>query len=184
MPPLRLVRASIFATVCVILTCLGHFAASGRPIAGWAIGAAFAGALGFAYVLAGHERSLATIVGGLLGGQFVLHTLFSTGHAHHAAAQPAVHHDDASNGLGMTLAHLLAGVVSAWWLRRGERGAWRLARMAAAALLRPPLLSSHVAEVLDEPAVIPGEAVMPRPRSPVLRHVVVLRGPPAGALAR
>ncbi len=184
MPPLRSVRASIFATVCVILTCLGHFTASGRPIAVWAVGAAFAGTLGFAYVLAGHERSLATIMGGLLGGQFVLHTLFTAGHAHHAAGRPVVHDDDASGGLGMTLAHLLAAVVSAWWLRRGERGAWLLARLAAGALLRPLLLSLQVAEVLDGPAVVPGEAVLPRPRSPVLRHVLVLRGPPAGALAR
>lgn len=183
-PPLRLARASVFAAVCVLLTAVGHGTASGRPLGPGSVLAGFAGVLAVAFVLAGHERSLPTITGGLLGGQFMLHALFTaaaTGSGHHGdlqqlAAAPA------GNGAGMTSAHLLAALGSGWWLRRGEQSAWRLARQAAGALLRPLLLvfSVPVEQVRRVPA--PPDAPAPR-AAEALRHVLVLRGPPQGSRA-
>ncbi|WP_157963770.1 hypothetical protein [Actinocorallia populi] len=180
-PPLRLARASVFAAVCVLLTSAGHATASGEPLGPGSVLAGFAGVLAFAFVLAGHERSLPVITGGLLGGQFMLHTLFTaaaTGFGHHGNLQHLVA-EPAGGGTGMAAAHLLAACGSGWWLRRGERGAWRLARQAARTLLRPLLLVlSPPVEAVPAAAVPPDVAV---PRSvAVLRHVLVLRGPPKG----
>ncbi|REE94776.1 MFS transporter [Thermomonospora umbrina] len=181
-PPLRSVRASVFAAVCVILTCLGHWTASGSAMGLGAVAAAFCGMLGLAFVLAGHERSLATILGGLLGGQFVLHALLGAGQAHHAG-DPLVVSDEAANGPGMAFAHLLAAAASAWWLRRGERRAWRLARMAAGTLLRPLLPIIGDPDVAAGPLVPSTDASAARPRTAFLRYALVLRGPPRGSRA-
>ncbi len=180
-PPLRLARASVFAAVCVLLTSTGHAAASGEPLGPGSVLAGFAGVLAVAFVLAGHERSLATITGGLLGGQFMLHTLFTaaaTGFGHHGNLQQLVA-EPAGDGTAMTAAHLLAALGSGWWLRRGERAVWKLARQTARALLRPfrpvPFLPAETVR----PVAVPSEVAMPRAVM-VLRHVLVLRGPPKG----
>ncbi|MEO3782277.1 MFS transporter [Actinocorallia sp. B10E7] len=176
LPPLRLVRASVFAAVCVVLASAGHTTASGRPLGPGAVLAGFAGALVVAIILAERERSLAVITGGLLGGQFMLHSLFTAAADHHenlAQLDPAV------NGAEMTAAHLLAALGSGWWLRRGERRVWRLARQAAKALIRPLL---PIISVLAEPVrhvAAPSDVPPPRAISE-LRHVLVLRGPPRG----
>lgn len=202
---LRTARAVVFATVCVTLAITGHVLASGT-VPAWAAVAGFCAVLGVTFMLVGHERSLATILGGLLGGQFALHTLFTAAsepiHQHsagmHAPAGgvtqagpdvmlPVVH---GAGGTTMTLAHTAAALVAAWWLRRGERAAWSLARRIAAAADRPIRLL--IALVTVEPAAPPrrtpvvaaAAAVMDIGR--VLRHQVVRRGPPprSGALAR
>ncbi|MBO2463386.1 hypothetical protein [Actinomadura violacea] len=188
-PIFRAARAVVFATVCVALATLGHDLASHEPVPGWAVLAGFGAVLAVTLALAGHERSLPTIMGGLLGGQFALHTLFASAtegmpgcapgaHAEHAAAVPAMH----GSGTSMTLAHVAAAVAAAWWLRRGERAAWSLARRLAAAADRPIRLL--LALLLIEPA----ERPLRTPVVPVaagalatgraLRHQVVRRGPP------
>jgi hypothetical protein len=145
--------------------------------------------LGLAAALAGHERSLATILGGLLCGQFGLHVLFA------AVQQPAVTHlkhgtevamapvsPATQAGSGMMLAHLAAAGASAWWLRRGERVAWSLTRQIATLAGRPiRALHALPGEVpIIGPVRIQPRVVRPsRPLCPVLRYVVVLRGPPA-----
>ncbi|MGI5324250.1 hypothetical protein [Actinomadura nitritigenes] len=210
-PALRTARAVVFATVCVALATLGHDLASHDPVPGWAVLAGFGGALAVALALAGHERSLPTIMGGLLGGQFALHTLFASAtegmrdcgtaahaghaaahagqaaaHAGHAAATPAMH----GSGTSMTVAHVAAAVVAAWWLRRGERAAWSLARRLASAADRPIRLL--LALLLIEPAERPVRTpVVPVAAGAIatgraLRHQVVRRGPPprSRALAR
>jgi hypothetical protein len=185
-PPLRLVRAAVFSAVCGSLTLLAHVNSSHPPVSPWSVVAGFGLVLGVAIVLAGHERSLVTILGGLLGGQFVLHVLF-------AAAQPhAVTHLDhggamasmtpvAQHGVDMMLAHLVAAVVSAWWLWRGERAAWSLARWVAALAawsIRRVFASLGTVPVTG-PMWIRASAVrVPRPACAVLRHSVVLRAPP------
>ena len=82
----------------------------------------------------------------------------------------------------MTLAHTVAALVAAWWLRRGERAAWSLARRVAAVADRP--LRLLIALLAVEPATPPlrtavftaAAAVTPAGR--VLRHQLVRRGPP------
>lgn len=207
-PLFRTARAAVFATVCVALAVLGHVLAGGAAVPLWAGTAGLGAVLGVTLMLAGHERSLATILGGLLGGQFALHTLF-TGAAPHPAPvtpamsampamadhTPAMHaamsagantlaapapHD--ANGLVMTLAHCVAALVAAWWLRRGERAAWAMARRVAAATDRPvrALLALLTVEPTASPRPVPAAPAADEAPSVgrVLRHQVVERGPP------
>ncbi|MFC5747306.1 MFS transporter [Actinomadura rugatobispora] len=189
-PLFRTSRAVAFAAVCVTLATLGHTLTSTAAVPLWAIAAGFGGVLAVTLALAGHERSLATILGGLLGGQFALHSLYAAATAPPLPADPAAverHHAVASlpgheSSLAMTLAHVVAAVVSAWWLRRGERAAWTLAR-------RVMVLAGRPLRVLL--ALLGAEPAAPAPRTPVvravvpaasaggvLRHQVVRRGPP------
>jgi hypothetical protein len=175
----RAARSVVFATVCVALAITGHMAASHAVVPPQAAVGGLAVMTGVGLALAGTERSLATIFGGLLGGQFVLHALFSAaehgqhlGHDHSVAPVAA--------GGSMTLAHVAAAAVSAWWLRRGERAVWRLARRVAAGLVRPAfalLASPPPPPPARRPRPEPGPEA--RPRGAVLRHAVVRRGPPA-----
>ena len=191
-PAFRMTRATVFAAVCVTLAAAGHAAAGHTMIAPWTIVAGFGGALVVSWALAGTERSLATIAGGLLGGQFALHTLFVAGMAepgssmgHQGMVSGPV--QDGHGGLAMTLAHSGAALICAWWLRRGERLAWALTRRAAllaawplralaTTLARWPVLAGPVRVLI--PAV--GQR---RPRSPLLEHSVIRRGPPLRASA-
>lgn len=177
-PVYRAARAVVFATVCVGLAITGHMMVSRASVPPVAVigGLALMAATGTA--LAGTERSLATIFGGLLGGQFVLHALFAAAeHGQQAAHGQAM--SPSSSGTAMTLAHVAAAAVSAWWLRRGERAVWGLARRIAAVILRPAralLLRLPVRTALRVPAA---PVAASRPHATVLRHVVVRRGPPA-----
>jgi hypothetical protein len=182
-PALRLTRATVFAGVCVTLATVGHAAVARATVSPWAIGLGFAAVLAVAWVLTAAERSLATILGGLLGGQFAFHALFTTGHpapaaAHHAGQQTLVTGDHGSTS--MTLAHVAAAVVSAWWLRRGERAVWRLARRVAAVATRPLWARPAAPEpaLFAPPARAFSRTSAARPRSATLRHSVVRRGPP------
>ncbi|UUU32682.1 hypothetical protein JIX56_23845 [Streptomyces sp. CA-210063] len=76
---LRLLRAAVFAAVCVVLAGAGHALASCATIPLWSLGVGFAGVFAVAAALAGRERSLAGIAGMLAVGQTVLHTLFGLG---------------------------------------------------------------------------------------------------------
>ncbi len=76
---LRLLRAAVFAAVCVTLSAAGHAMASGGGIPPWALLAGWAGVLALAAPLAGRERSLPGIAAAMLGGQLGLHILFSAG---------------------------------------------------------------------------------------------------------
>ncbi|MGK5552361.1 hypothetical protein ACSNOI_12160 [Actinomadura kijaniata] len=173
----RLARAVVFATVCLTLTTAGHAYAAGSAVPAGTVGLGFALVTAFSALLAGTERSFATILGGLLGAQFGLHALFtqaSAGAVHHAGAGPAGH--QAHDGPAMTLAHLLAALAAAWWLRRGEAALWSLARRVAAGVLRRPLVLPAVTPP-PRPAVRRRGAV-PSPARAPLRHVLIRRGPP------
>ncbi|NKZ05583.1 hypothetical protein [Actinomadura latina] len=187
-PLFRTARAVVFATACVALAVLGHNLAGGCAVPVWAGTTGFGAVLGVTLMLAGHERSLATILGGLLGGQFALHTLFTNASAHPAPAMP--HHTAAmaapaahgGNGLLMTLAHCVAALVAAWWLRRGERAAWTMARRVAAAADRPirllPALLTIEEATYPQPIPVVPEKTAGTANDRVLRHQVVRRGPP------
>ncbi|WP_262401954.1 hypothetical protein, partial [Actinomadura sp. CNU-125] len=131
-PLFRAARAVVFATVCVTLATAGHALAAREAVPGWAVVTGFGAVLAVTLLLAGHERSLPTITGGLLGGQFALHALFTKatvataaaagahGHAGHVAQAATA--SDASvltGGCGMTLAHIVAALLAGCWLRRG-----------------------------------------------------------------
>ncbi|WP_052757625.1 hypothetical protein [Streptomyces yangpuensis] len=89
-------------------------------------------------------------------------------------------------GAGMITAHVLAGLLCAAWLARGEAAVFRLARVLGAAALHAarPLaraLDLVRARVAVPPAPPVFRAPFPRPRrlrGAVHAHAVVRRGPP------
>ncbi|MFB4320086.1 hypothetical protein [Actinomadura sp. 21ATH] len=186
-PLFRTSRAVVFTTVCVTLATLGHSLTSTATIPYWAVAAGFGGVLAVTLALAGHERSLPTLLGGLLGGQFALHSLYAgaecttvTATGHHAIA--VTPDSGGGSGTAMTLAHVAAAVVSAWWLRRGERAAWSLARRIATAPARV-LIAIEPATAPPRTAPVPVEETPARPSGRILRHEVVRRGPPCRSRA-
>lgn len=76
---LRVLRAAVFAAVCVVLAAAGHALASCAEVPLWTLGAGFATVFAVAAPLAGRERSLPGIATVLALGQTVLHTLFGLG---------------------------------------------------------------------------------------------------------
>jgi hypothetical protein len=103
-PDLRLLRAAVFAAVCVTLSAAGHVFAAGQALSAWTLLAGFAAVFATAAPLAGRERSLPGIAATLALGQLVLHFLFSCGQAGRAAAgqtaaAPAADPDRAGGGL-------------------------------------------------------------------------------------
>ncbi|MGW3493331.1 hypothetical protein [Streptomyces sp. NPDC001020] len=83
---LRILRAAVFAAVCVALAAAGHGLASCATVPLWTLGAGFLGVFVVAAALAGRERSLPGIVAVLAMGQAVLHTLFGLGQHSSAAS--------------------------------------------------------------------------------------------------
>jgi len=76
---LRVLRAAVFAAVCVVLAAAGHGLASCATVPLWTLSAGFLAVFAVAAALAGRERSLPGIAAVLAVGQAVLHTLFGLG---------------------------------------------------------------------------------------------------------
>ncbi|MFF1377690.1 hypothetical protein [Streptomyces sp. NPDC058308] len=76
---LRLLRAAMFAAVCVVLSAGGHVLASCAGVPLWTLGLAFLLVLAVALPLAGRARSLPGIAALLAVGQLGLHALFGLG---------------------------------------------------------------------------------------------------------
>ncbi|MDG4864185.1 hypothetical protein P8605_39195, partial [Streptomyces sp. T-3] len=76
---LRLLRAAVFAAVCVVLSAGGHALASCAAVPLWTLAAGFVAVLAVAAPLAGRARSMPGIAGGLAIGQLGLHVLFGLG---------------------------------------------------------------------------------------------------------
>jgi len=178
-PAYRLARAVVFAVVCLTLTTAGHAYAAHAAVPPATVALGFALVLGLAALLAGTERSFRTILGGLLGAQFGLHALFTqatAGAAHeaHNAHPAALPH----GGTAMTVAHLLAALGAAWWLRRGEAATWSLARRirAAAGISLPRPLAAAPVPAPRRPSGL--FALRTPPATTPLRHSLTRRGPP------
>ncbi|MCX5369433.1 hypothetical protein OG613_22840 [Streptomyces sp. NBC_00015] len=106
---LRLLRAAVFAAVCVVLAAAGHTMASCATVPPWTLGAGFLGALAVVVPLAGRERSLPGIAVLLAVGQTVLHTLFGLGQ--HTASVTASASTTASAMSDATLVERAARLV-------------------------------------------------------------------------
>lgn len=99
---------------------------------------------------------------------------------------PAPQVPSATLPLLLLAAHVCVGLLAAWWLRRGEAAALRVARAAGAAAFRPLVLVADAAR-----AVLPARPAAARTAAPaarpapgrLLRHAVVRRGPPVPAAA-
>ncbi|WP_245646874.1 MFS transporter [Microtetraspora niveoalba] len=173
--PLRLARAAAFSVVCVVLgVCAHRFAGGTGPTPGaLAVGGTVIMAASAA--LAGRERSRAAITGLLAGAQLFLHLLLGRATVPDGLAVPP-HTHRLGVDVGMVAAHLVATLVTGWWLARGENALWSLLRRLGASALR-----------LLAPARLPAAPLVPLPRAAaaptrltgrVLRHALVRRGPP------
>ncbi len=74
---LRVVRAAVFAAVCVAATTLGHALMSAGDLPWWAVVVSFAGTAWGAWWLTGRERGATTVVGVTVVAQGLLHLLFT-----------------------------------------------------------------------------------------------------------
>lgn len=72
-----MLRAAVFAAVCVVLAALGHVLMSGEGLPGWVLlsGASAVGAVGWA--VGAHERRRRTVAGLTVGVQACLHLAFT-----------------------------------------------------------------------------------------------------------
>ncbi|MDO0934559.1 hypothetical protein QQY66_23835 [Streptomyces sp. DG2A-72] len=110
---LRVLRAAVFAAVCVVLAAAGHALASCATVPLWTLGAGFLGVFGVAAPLAGRARSLPGIAGLLTVGQVVLHSVFGLGQ--HAATASADSTTGAASDASLVAqaARLLCGSAAA-----------------------------------------------------------------------
>ncbi|MGX5214207.1 hypothetical protein ACWKT3_36900 [Streptomyces violaceus] len=111
--PLRILRAAVFAAVCVVLAGAGHALASCEGIPLWTLGAGFLGVVAVAAPLAGRVRSLPGIAALLAVGQTVLHTLFGLGQHGTAATTSSVPAGASDAALVQQAARLLCGTTAA-----------------------------------------------------------------------
>ncbi|NSC22629.1 hypothetical protein FM076_16205, partial [Streptomyces albus subsp. chlorinus] len=85
---LRLLRAAVFAAVCVTVSAAGHLLAADAAIPLGPLALGFGCVFLVAAALAGRERSLPGIAALLALGQFVLHLVFSLGSMGTAGTAP------------------------------------------------------------------------------------------------
>ncbi|MET8447448.1 hypothetical protein [Streptomyces sp. NPDC005209] len=112
---LRILRAAVFAAVCVVLAAAGHTLASCATVPLWTLGAGFLGALLLVAPLAGRARSLPRIVALLALGQTALHTLFGLGQHGTAAMTSGAMSMDATHDAALVqrAARLVCGTSAA-----------------------------------------------------------------------
>ncbi|MEV2275867.1 hypothetical protein AB0I72_09790 [Nocardiopsis sp. NPDC049922] len=200
--PCRPLRAGVFTLVCASLSAHGHALTSGHdvPVAGLVLGAVVVMAV--AWAAAKRRHGPLVLAGWMLWGQFALHLAFSYtqlrggGHgAHIASAQnPSLATDTAAYSANvadsaanaslstwqMLAMHVVAALVSAWWLHRGENALFAFLGFMALTLL-PLLLVLGRVRILPEPTLGRGpwgDEERSQPLLPYLRHTRILRGPP------
>ncbi|MET8161881.1 hypothetical protein ABZT47_36460 [Sphaerisporangium sp. NPDC005289] len=178
MPVLRLLRATVFAVVCVAVSLGMHALAGGATIDVAVFVGATALVTGGAYVLSRRQRGLGALLAAAFVTQYGLHHLFSA-----AMRPPPVHghgHGGLAVGVAMLLAHTVTALLSAHWLERGET--------ALATLLR--LLVAAVVTLLVRVATPSAPRLVPRRHGDgaslfltrLLASAVSRRGPPAGVV--
>ncbi|MFJ3867983.1 hypothetical protein [Streptomyces nigra] len=111
---LRVLRAAVFAAVCVVLAGTGHALGSCATVPLWTLGAGFLGVVLVTVPLTGRVRSLPGTAALLAGGQTVLHTLFGLGQHGAGTASAASGSGPASDtALVQQAARLVCGTAAA-----------------------------------------------------------------------
>ncbi|RCG27037.1 MFS transporter [Sphaerisporangium album] len=180
-PLLRLARAAVFATVCVVVSAAGHVFAGGGEVDPAVLAAGAAGALGLAYPLSGRERGPEVVLGTSIAAQILLHELFTR------TSQPVATLLGSPHGhltFGMLAVHVTVAMVTGWWLYRGESAVWLMLRLRAAAPL--PLLrwlfAAGTRALPTAPPVVPASSPQPPPAWEI-PAAIPRRGPPVPAVA-
>jgi hypothetical protein len=201
---LRGARAAIFAAVCVGLSAAGHVWMSGDGVPGRALALAFAAIAATGYALAGRQRGFVSIASLMLLGEFGQHLLFTAAQnqAQHVPAIPefvsgrevpasawicGMSHSGMARdtgGVAMIVAHVVAGLGCAWWLRNGEAAAFRLLQTLGA--LAAPLLALIWPDTLVVPDYLrtppPADGRSAARRTRLLSTVLARRGPPCSRI--
>lgn len=158
--PLRTVRSTAAALVCVVAAAIGHHFAGGA-LPAEAVVSVFAASAAIAWVLSARRLAATQLLGLLVLCQVAVHLAASEG--------------DMAMGAAMMSAHVAATAVSVLVLARGEAFVWGLAERLA--LRVAPLL--HVGHELPVATTGPVSTAAPRSRRDVhLAHSRWLRGPP------
>ncbi|MFB8120760.1 hypothetical protein ACFC51_33450 [Streptomyces sp. NPDC055962] len=126
----------------------------------------------------------------LEGGSSAIAALGHTAHGAHTAgahaAQPA--HDMAAMtgtaSWGMIAAHVVAALLCALWLASGERAAFQILRALADRFHLPLSLLDALRPLPSAPPASAVDRSVTRPRSRLLVHALVTRGPPVGTAVR
>ncbi|REE96479.1 hypothetical protein [Thermomonospora umbrina] len=128
----RAVRAGVFAAVCVAFAVSAHLRAAEvvwTPAAAVVLPAAFGGAFGLTWILAGARLGTVGTAVWACTAQFVLHVCLGMvdgpSAASHGASHGVLHEASTQGGHasvsdGVIVAHLLAGVAFTLLLRHGE----------------------------------------------------------------
>jgi len=164
---LRSWRLPGFVAVASVLGVFSHLAAGGSTPAVPGLLVSLAALLATWSLLARQEQSSLRLVALVWLSQVEVHLGLTM------TWGPAGHHHDAGVSLAMIGAHALAGMVVAWWLRRGEAFAWGAAcRLGSMLVARP-----HVVLVLRPSA---GFVEVAGPRAVATRwpDTAPRRGPP------
>ncbi|MFI7406477.1 hypothetical protein ACIBW9_39440 [Streptomyces sp. NPDC049541] len=193
-PSVRVLRAAVFAALCVLLAAGGHALATGTAPPVWVQASGFVPVFGAGCLLGARERSLVAIGAGTLTAQAGLHLAFDAVRPHPMMLMHGMYGMQGMSAMHMghshaltphaTAAHVGAAVVLTWWLRRGEAALWSLLRRAAA--LVPGLAAwwrvrGGAGTLPTAPDAVRPGADGPRPlRGLLLRHTVQRRGPPPG----
>ncbi|QVQ50808.1 hypothetical protein J4H86_18300 [Spiractinospora alimapuensis] len=181
--PHRSVRAGVFASVSVGVSAAGHSLASQQSLPPVALLVGLAALFACGWGFAGKERGLGAICGWMVWGQLALHIMFSLAQSAstHVHGAPPSDVGGGQTGVDMMVVHVVAALVSGWWLRRGEAGLFHLLHLLGAALLSVLALFGLLGpvEVHRTPGrvVVPPDPCRPAP-SRVLRYALILRGPP------
>ncbi|OLZ68534.1 hypothetical protein AV521_20480 [Streptomyces sp. IMTB 2501] len=155
---LRILRAAVFAAVCVALAACGHALASCAGVPLWTLGAGFAGCLLLVVPLAGRARSLPGIAALLALGQTALHTLFGLGQ-HGAAmvsgqmatgAMGSMNPAGSTGSLGSSLSDTALVEQAARYLCGSSPGALTPGRAFHV------LLAAHLIDRSGRPLTVPG----------------------------
>ncbi|ETK32789.1 hypothetical protein [Microbispora sp. ATCC PTA-5024] len=193
----RLIRAWLFAMVCVGLSQAGHDLMAPQHVPAWSSALALGAVTVAGYRLADRERSSRWILAAVETVQLYLHVWYAWTtpegaaqgvgwHAgvHHAgtgAVAPAVVAHATMSAPAMFVVHALAGAFVTVWLSIGERALWRALRRLIWVL--SARLGWILAPVLPASVCHPG-TVGPTaqdddpPAVVLLRHALRRRGPP------
>ena len=216
-PLLAVGRALLFTLLAVVLSSGSHVLLTKAPLPWPTIVAAGGSSFVLALLLGRRERGFVAIAALLVPLELALDTLFTDGQATcyratdggpllgpwhsvntllfcgsttpHATTPVAslAHPTDAYGPWLVLAAHLLIGLVAAWWLRRGEAAAFALVRVVAAVVgLAATPLRRTLRLLLTALAAPPSRPSPPRrpllridaPDAPLLRYALARRGPP------
>lgn len=181
----RWARGSTVGLTATGLAMTGHAVGGGSAPPAMPLAILITGAVLGSVGLSGRRWTLGLLLGVLLTAQGAFHVAFGpAATAPTTGSTPSWHSGSAGHvavahqlGWGMVGAHLVAALLTALLLRRGETWCWRLAALIASPMRTAQLLAAPVAVPPVPSAVGVDHGPMVRPASRLV-HSQARRGPP------